>query len=110
MPDLACFLPLWIGRTAENWQSEFLQLLTFVVATAYLIHKGSHESKDGQQKVEGLLVELNHQVKELCAAIAAVRADVEVLRRTAAMQGGWTVWGPSRGPYIVGEEGQGAQG
>ena len=36
----------WTAATFENWQSEFLQLLTFVVLTAFLIHKGSHESKD----------------------------------------------------------------
>jgi hypothetical protein len=36
----------WLAATFENWQSEFLQLLTFVVLTAMLIHKGSHESKD----------------------------------------------------------------
>lgn len=38
--------------TFENWQSEFLQLLTFVVLTSFLIHKGSHESKDGQERLE----------------------------------------------------------
>lgn len=32
--------------TFENWQSEFLQLLTFVVLTRFLFFKGSHESKD----------------------------------------------------------------
>jgi hypothetical protein len=30
---------------AENWQSEYLQFLLFVVATIYLIQKGSTESK-----------------------------------------------------------------
>ena len=33
----------------ENWQSEFLQLLTFVVLAAFLIHKGSPQSKDGDE-------------------------------------------------------------
>ena len=33
----------WGDATLENWQSEFLQLLTFVVLTTYLIHRGSHE-------------------------------------------------------------------
>src|SRR5688572_13753991 len=35
----------WGQATLENWQSEFLQLFTFVVLTTFLIHKGSHESK-----------------------------------------------------------------
>ena len=33
--------------TLENWQSEFLQLFSFVVVSAVLIHHGSSESKDG---------------------------------------------------------------
>ncbi len=41
----------WIS-TLENWQSEFLQLFTFVVLTSFLIHKGSHESKDSQDRME----------------------------------------------------------
>ena len=40
----------WLSATMENWQSEFLQLLTFVVLTASFIHKGSHESKDSRPK------------------------------------------------------------
>lgn len=38
--------------TMENWQSEFLQLLSFVVLTTYFIYKGSHESKDSQDRME----------------------------------------------------------
>ena len=32
--------------TAENWESEFLQMFVYVVATAFLYQKGSAESKD----------------------------------------------------------------
>jgi hypothetical protein len=32
--------------TAENWESEFLQMAMFVVLTAFLYQKGSAESKD----------------------------------------------------------------
>jgi hypothetical protein len=46
------FLPEFWSATLENWQSEFLQLLTFVVLTSFLIHKGSHESKDSQDRME----------------------------------------------------------
>jgi hypothetical protein len=38
--------------TLENWQSEFLQLATFVIFTAYLVYKGSAESGDGDQRME----------------------------------------------------------
>lgn len=44
--------------TAENWESEFLQMGVFVVATACLYQKGSAASKDprkaGQEKEETL--------------------------------------------------------
>jgi hypothetical protein len=39
----------WAATTMENWQSEFLQLLTFVVLTTFLIHRGSHESRDSER-------------------------------------------------------------
>jgi hypothetical protein len=35
--------------TAENWESEFLQMFVFVIATAYLYQKGSAESKDPRE-------------------------------------------------------------
>jgi hypothetical protein len=38
--------------TLENWQSEFLQLFSFVVFSALLIHHGSAESKDGTDRIE----------------------------------------------------------
>lgn len=41
----------WEG-TFENNASEFLQLLSFVVLTSFLIHRGSHESKDSSDRLE----------------------------------------------------------
>jgi hypothetical protein len=38
--------------TAENWESEFLQMFVFVIATAFLYQKGSAESKDPDKKHE----------------------------------------------------------
>lgn len=59
---LAGFLAFWGGRTLENLQSEMFQLASFVIFSAYLIYKGSAESKDGDeeikaslQRIEGLL-------------------------------------------------------
>ena len=37
---------------AENWQSEFLQLLAFVVSTAVLVFTGSPESRDGDDEMK----------------------------------------------------------
>jgi hypothetical protein len=41
--------------TLENWQSEFLQLFSFVVMSALLIHKGSAESRDSDDRMEEAL-------------------------------------------------------
>ena len=38
--------PHFIETTAENWESEFLQMFVYVFATAFLYQKGSAESKD----------------------------------------------------------------
>ena len=42
-------------RTLENWQSEFLQLGSFVIAAAYFVYKGSAESPDGDERLEAKL-------------------------------------------------------
>jgi hypothetical protein len=34
------------GDVMENWQSEFLQFTTFIVATVWLVQRGSNESKE----------------------------------------------------------------
>jgi hypothetical protein len=43
------------SRRSKNWQSEFLQLLSFVVLAALFIHNGSSESRDSGEKVEASL-------------------------------------------------------
>lgn len=57
----------WMQATFENWQSEFLQLFTMAVLTAFLIHKGSTESKDGDD--------------ELLLHVTAIRAELAELKR-----------------------------
>jgi len=49
------FLAEFAQSTLENWQSEFLQLFSFVVLAGLYIHKGSGESKDSGEKVEASL-------------------------------------------------------
>jgi uncharacterized protein DUF6766 len=49
---LGDFLVQFGQSTFENWQSEFLQLFSFVVFSALLIHHGSAESKDGTDRIE----------------------------------------------------------
>lgn len=50
------------AATFENWQSEFLQLLTFVTLTSFLIHKGSPESKDGDEEMKAMLERIEKAV------------------------------------------------
>ena len=55
----------WAATTMENWQSEFLQLLTFVVLTSFLIHRGSHESKDTDEEVMAMLQSIDRRLRKL---------------------------------------------
>jgi hypothetical protein len=52
------FWPEFLSATFENWQSEFLQLLSFVLLTAHLIHRNSAESADGDDETKAMLEEL----------------------------------------------------
>ena len=49
------FVAVFSSTTLENWQSEFLQLFSFVVLSAVLIHRGSAESKDSDDRMEQAL-------------------------------------------------------
>jgi hypothetical protein len=54
--------------TLENWQSEFLQLFSFVVLSAVLIHHGSAESKDSDERMENILRRIEQKLDEQRAA------------------------------------------
>ena len=55
----------WLSATMENWQSEFLQLLTFVVLTASFIHKGSHESKDSDEELKAMIRRIEERLAQI---------------------------------------------
>lgn len=59
------YIPEFAASTFENWQSEFLQLFTMVVLTAFLVHKGSHESKDTDEEVDEKLNRIEQMLTEL---------------------------------------------
>jgi hypothetical protein len=59
------FLVEFGQSTLENWQSEFLQLFSFVVLSALLIHRGSGESKDGPDRMEKKLDDIAKRLDEL---------------------------------------------
>jgi hypothetical protein len=48
--------------TFQNWQSEFLEVLVLIIATAYLIHRGSHESKDGEDEMKSMLQRIEQRL------------------------------------------------
>ena len=54
------FAAAFTSATLENWQSEFLQLFSFVVLAAVFIHKGSAESKDSDERIEQALSRIEH--------------------------------------------------
>ena len=55
------------ASTLENWQSEFLQLFSFVTLAALFVHKGSAESKDGTEKLEASLRRVEEKLGTLPA-------------------------------------------
>jgi hypothetical protein len=59
------YLWRWARTTLENWQSEFLQLLCMVVFTAFLIHRGSAESKDSTERLEQMLQRIERRLAAL---------------------------------------------
>jgi hypothetical protein len=66
-PQVGDFVSEFGSSTLENWQSEFLQLFTFVVLAALYIHKGSAESKDSEEKIEASLRRIEEQLGTLPA-------------------------------------------
>lgn len=53
--EVGDFVAVFSSTTFENWQSEFLQLFSFVVLAAMLIHRGSAESRDSDDRIEQAL-------------------------------------------------------
>ena len=64
-PQVGDFVSEFAASTFENWQSEFLQLFTFVTLAALYIHKGSGESKDGDEKLEASLRRIEERLGTL---------------------------------------------
>lgn len=50
--DLGAYTVEMMRDTLENWQSEFLQLLWQVAGLAILLHVGSPQSKEGDDRME----------------------------------------------------------
>jgi hypothetical protein len=61
-PAIGDFLAQFTSSTLENWQSEFLQLFSFTVMAAILIHKGSAESRDSDDLIQAALKRIEDQM------------------------------------------------
>jgi hypothetical protein len=63
-PRVSDFFVQFGQSTFENWQSEFLQLFSFVVFAAILIHHGSAESRDGEDRIEQAVKRIEKRLDE----------------------------------------------
>ena len=61
-PEIGDFTTQFARSTLENWQSEFLQLFSFTVMAAVLIHKGSAESRDSDDRITAALKRIEDQL------------------------------------------------
>ena len=61
-PEIGDFTTQFARATLENWQSEFLQLFSFTVMAAVLIHKGSAESRDSDDRITAALKRIEDQL------------------------------------------------
>jgi hypothetical protein len=50
--ELGAYTVQMLRDTLENWQSEFLQLIWQVAGLAFLLHVGSPQSKEGDDRME----------------------------------------------------------
>ncbi len=55
----------WMAATFENWQSEFLQLFTMAVFTAFLVHRGSSESRDSDEETMLVLTDIQDRLARM---------------------------------------------
>ena len=60
--EVGDFTSEFLQATLENWQSEFLQLFSFVVLASLLIHKGSAESKDSDEEMQQALKRIEEKL------------------------------------------------
>lgn len=60
--EVGDFVADFSQATLENWQSEFLQLFSFTVMAAVLIHKGSAESRDSDDRIGAALKRIEDQL------------------------------------------------
>ena len=59
----------FINAVAENWQSEFLQLIWQVLGLKWFLCVGSPASRDGQDRLEDKVDQIRYQLARLTDSI-----------------------------------------
>jgi Uncharacterized protein conserved in bacteria (DUF2188) len=97
--EVGDFVADFTRATLENWQSEFLQLFSFTIMAAVLIHKGSAESKDSDDRMEAALKRIEEKLGTEPASLAKGNdKDLHVLPDEAQ---GWQL----RAAHLIEPEG-----
>jgi hypothetical protein len=73
--EVADYLASFGQSTFENWQSEFLQLLTMVTLSSVLLHKGSPQSRDDSDATSESLHRIEKRLDKLEGALSALDDD-----------------------------------
>ncbi len=60
--EVGDFIAEFSQSTLENWQSEFLQLFSFVVLASLYVHRGSAESRDSDDRLEESLKRIEEKL------------------------------------------------
>jgi hypothetical protein len=60
--EVSEFINDFSASTLENWQSEFLQLFSFVVLAALFVHRGSAESRDSDERIEQMVRDIKKKL------------------------------------------------
>lgn len=89
------YIVLMTRDTLENWQSEFLQLLWQVAGLALLLHVGSPQSKEGddrmEAKIDAILIAVDKRhgeqaIKDIDGTYLGRETDTGYARRLAAAE------------------------
>jgi hypothetical protein len=59
---LGSYLTRFFAFSLENWQSEFLHIFFLVWLASFLVHKGSSESRDSDDRIEEALERLERRL------------------------------------------------
>ncbi len=72
VPELGGYAVVLLRDTLENWQSEFLQLIWQVAGLSFLLHVGSPQSKEGDDRKE-------EKLDAILSAVAPGKAEKLIL-------------------------------